>query len=35
MVERDRGNADLHLAVAGRRRRGHVGKFELAIGDES
>src|SRR5664279_2509858 len=35
VVDRDRLDADLHLAFAGRRRGGHVGKFELAIGDES
>ena len=34
MVERDRLDADLHLAVAGRRRIGHVGQFELAVGDQ-
>ena len=34
VIERDRLDADLHLAVAGRRRGGHVGKFELAVGDE-
>ena len=35
VIERDRLDADLHLAVAGRRRGRHVGKFELAVGDEA
>ena len=34
MIERNRRNADLDLAGAGRRRGRHVGKLELAIGDE-
>src|ERR1035437_4546677 len=33
--ERDRLDADLHLAIAGRRRGRHVDKFKLAIGDKS
>jgi hypothetical protein len=35
VIERDRLDADLPLAVAGRRRGRHVGKFKLAIGDKS
>ena len=34
MVERDRLDADLHLAGAGRRRVGQFGQFELAVGDK-
>ena len=35
VIERDRLDAHLHLAVAGRRRIGHVGEFELAVGDQA
>ena len=34
MVERDRLDADLHFAFAGRRRRRRDGKFELAVAEE-
>src|SRR5258707_15801147 len=35
MIECDCFDADLHLARAGRRRSWHIGKFQLAIGDQS
>jgi hypothetical protein len=35
MVKGHRLDANLHFAFARRRRRGHVGKFKLAVGDKS
>src|SRR3974390_1947352 len=34
VIERDGFNANLDLAIAGRRRRWDVGKFKLAVGDQ-
>jgi hypothetical protein len=34
MVERNRFHADLHLVRTGRRRRGKLGEFKLAVGNE-
>ena len=34
MVQRDRLDADLHFALGGRRRIGHLDEFELAVADE-